>query len=109
MLIRIINNVICSFVQIAVVLGFSIIAKLFRSSSDKVKSGIKREQFILLINLGYDQFKSSNADEIDDYVAEEKLIELIPEGDYDVIRALLSWDFTDEMELENDEFGMCVF
>ena len=30
---------------------------------------------------------------------------MIPEGDFDVVRALLLWDYTDEMELEEDEHG----
>ena len=33
------------------------------------------------------------------------MCEIIPEDDFDVIRALLSWDFTDEMELEEDDLG----
>ena len=35
----------------------------------------------------------------------DKLCELIPEDDFDVVRALLLWDYTDEMELEEDEHG----
>ena len=35
----------------------------------------------------------------------DQLCEIIPEDDFDVIRALLSWDFTDEMELEEDDLG----
>ena len=33
------------------------------------------------------------------------MCEIIPQNDFDVIRALLSWDFTDEMELEEDDLG----
>ena len=50
-------------------LGISIIGALFRQvKSKKVKNGIKREQFILLINLGYDKFEST--EEIDEFVEE---------------------------------------
>jgi len=88
--------------QIALVLGISIIGALFRQvKSKKTKNGIKREKFILLINLGYDKFEST--EEIDEIVGEDKLCELIPEDDFDVVRALLLWDYTDEMELEEDE------
>ena len=36
------------------------------------------------------------------------MCEIIPEDDFDVIRALLSWDFTDEMELEEDDLGKSI-
>ena len=48
------------------------IAAIFKSakrSTKSVQSGIKREQFILLINLGYDKFTSAG-DEIEDFVQE---------------------------------------
>ena len=57
--------------QIALVLGISIIGALFRQvKSKKTKNGIKREKFILLINLGYDKFEST--EEIDEIVGEGK-------------------------------------
>ena len=61
--------------QIALVLGISITGAFFRQvKSKKTKNGIKREKFILLINLGYDKFEST--EEIDEIVEEGKFSSL---------------------------------
>ena len=114
--------------KVIISMFMAIFKRLFKKKP-KVQTGIPREKFIQLINLGYDKFKSK--EEIQEFVEEgkfkspirnwcffyyfrtiifpEQLCELVEEEDLELVTALVQWDFEDEMEDEDDEHGMFDF
>jgi hypothetical protein len=88
------------FAAVIISMFMAVFKRLFKKKP-KVQTGIPREKFIQLINLGYDKFKSK--DEIQEFVQEEQLCELVEEEDLELVTALVQWDFEDEMEDEDDE------
>jgi len=90
------------FAAVIISMFMAIFKRLFKKKP-KVQTGIPREKFIQLINLGYDKFKSK--EEIQEFVQEDQLCELVAEEDLELVTALVQWDFEDEMEDEDDEHG----
>jgi len=99
-----IETVIATQIFAAVIISMimAIFKKMFKKQKP-VQTGIPREKFIQLINLGYDKFKST--EEIQEFVEQDQLSDLVVEEDLELVSALLQWDFEDEMEDEDDEYS----